>query len=150
MVTSFPARGFLARMRPRENEKRTSWLFIKRRDAAARTGKKNKILDLDRSVASGRSMDEIAAGKGKGPSRFIMAKRGRSPAKSEWQSHRAAKTKRAAAARTSAVKRSKRAKSVARLPSLSRRSSVPRWNVRQLAKNGCMRSNLMATAFNAC
>jgi bifunctional non-homologous end joining protein LigD len=47
----------LTRMRKREGEKRTNWLLIKHRDDFAREGKKNRILDEDTSVASGRSMD---------------------------------------------------------------------------------------------
>ena len=50
-------------MRKREGEKRTNWLLIKHRDEFAREGKKNKLLDEDISVASGRSMDEITAAK---------------------------------------------------------------------------------------
>jgi len=49
----------LTRMRSREGEKRTNWLLIKHRDAFAREEKKNRILDEDASVASGRSMDDI-------------------------------------------------------------------------------------------
>ena len=80
----------LARMRQREGEKRTNWLLIKHRDRFAREGKKNRILDKDTSVASGRSMDEITAGKGRGPKPFVTAKKSRAPAKAEWESHRAA------------------------------------------------------------
>jgi bifunctional non-homologous end joining protein LigD len=90
----------LTRMRNGEGEKRTNWLLIKHRDEFARDGKKNKILDEGASVASGRSMDEIAAGKGRGPKPFVTAKRSRAPAKAEWTSHRAA-------ARASAKKRSR-------------------------------------------
>jgi bifunctional non-homologous end joining protein LigD len=79
----------LTRMRKREGEKRTNWLLIKHRDEFARDGKKNRILDEDASVASGRSMDEIAAGKGRGPKPFVTAKKSRAPAKAEWTSHRA-------------------------------------------------------------
>jgi bifunctional non-homologous end joining protein LigD len=79
----------LTRMRKRAGEKRTNWLLIKHRDEYAREGKKNKILDEDTSVASSRSMDAIAAGKGRGPKPFVTAKRSRSPAKAEWKSHRA-------------------------------------------------------------
>lgn len=79
----------LTRMRKREGEKRTNWLLIKRRDEFAREGKKNRILDEDTSVASGRSMDEITAGKGRGPKPFVTAKRSRASAKAEWKSHRA-------------------------------------------------------------
>jgi ATP-dependent DNA ligase len=79
----------LNRMRKREGEKRTNWLLIKHRDEFAREGKRNRILDEDTSVASGRSMDEIAAGKGRGPRPFFTMKRSRAPAKAEWKSHRA-------------------------------------------------------------
>jgi bifunctional non-homologous end joining protein LigD len=80
----------LTKMRSREGEKRTSWLLIKHRDAFAREGKKNRILDEDTSVASGRSMDQIAAGKGRGPKPFITGSKSRASAKAEWTSHRAA------------------------------------------------------------
>lgn len=81
----------LTRMRSREGEKRTNWLLIKHRDAFAREGKKNTILDDENaSVASGRSMDDIAAGKGRGPKAFISGSKSRASAKAEWTSHRAA------------------------------------------------------------
>ena len=80
----------LTRMRNREGEKRTNWLLIKHRDAFAREGRKNTVLDEDASVASGRSMDDIAAGKGRGPRAFITGNRSRASAKAEWTSHRAA------------------------------------------------------------
>ena len=80
----------LTRMRNREGEKRTNWLLIKHRDAFAREGRKNTVLDEDASVASGRSMDDIAAGKGRGPRAFITGNRSRAFAKAEWTSHRAA------------------------------------------------------------
>src|ERR1700744_1109637 len=67
----------LTRMRQREGEKRTNWLLIKHRDAFAREGKKNRILDEDRSVASGRSMDEIAVRKGRKPKPLVTAKTSR-------------------------------------------------------------------------
>jgi bifunctional non-homologous end joining protein LigD len=80
----------LTRMRRREGEKRTNWLLIKHRDEFAREGKKNRILEEDISVASGRSMDEITTGKGRGPKPFVTAKKSRPPAKAEGKSHRAA------------------------------------------------------------
>src|SRR4029453_633669 len=80
----------LTRMRNREGEKRTNWLLIKHRDAFAREGRKNTVLDEDASVASSRSMDDIAAGKGRGPRAFITGNRSRASAKAEWTSHRAA------------------------------------------------------------
>src|SRR5713101_2983694 len=58
----------LVRMRnDRTGGKRTNWLLIKHRDEFAKEGKANNILDDDRSVASGRMMEEIASGKGKAP-----------------------------------------------------------------------------------
>ena len=51
----------------RAASKRNNWLLIKHRDEYAREGDGDALLeDDDRSVASGRTMDEIAAGKGKG------------------------------------------------------------------------------------
>lgn len=80
-------------MRNREGDKRINWLLIKHRDASALEGKKNKLLEeQDASVASGRSMDAITAGKGRGPKPFVTAKRARASAKAEWTSHRAAAT----------------------------------------------------------
>lgn len=65
----------LVRMRhDREGGKRTNWLLIKHRDRFAREGNANTILDHDRSVASGRAMSSIAAGKGKSPTPFMMKK----------------------------------------------------------------------------
>jgi bifunctional non-homologous end joining protein LigD len=53
--------------------KRTHWLLIKHRDRDVRPGDVQTLLDLDRSVASGRSMAQIAAGKGKSPAPFMLA-----------------------------------------------------------------------------
>lgn len=65
----------LVRMKnDRAGGKRTNWLLIKHRDAYAREGGDNDILDQDRSAASGRSMDDIAAGRGRKPKPFMLAK----------------------------------------------------------------------------
>src|ERR1043166_4284940 len=78
----------LVRMRSdRTGGKRTNWLLIKHRDDYAAEGKANDILDQDRSVASGRSMDQIAAGKGNAPKPFMSAKKG-GKADAVWQSNR--------------------------------------------------------------
>jgi bifunctional non-homologous end joining protein LigD len=62
----------LVRMKAdREGGKRTNWLLIKHDDGHAREGDHDALLDDARSVASGRPMDEIAAGKGRGPKPFI-------------------------------------------------------------------------------
>ncbi len=65
--------------------KRTNWLLIKHRDDFARDAEKVDVLKKDRSVASGRTMAQIAAGKGDGPSRF-MARGGDFNADAIWHS----------------------------------------------------------------
>src|SRR6185312_4176258 len=51
-------------------------------------GEKNHILEEDRSVASGRSIKQIAEGKGKAPKPFMMAKNGGGRADAVWHSNR--------------------------------------------------------------
>jgi bifunctional non-homologous end joining protein LigD len=54
----------LVRLRKRTGEKRNNWLLIKSDDEEARTPRDKDILDeADFSIKTGRSMDEIAAGK---------------------------------------------------------------------------------------
>jgi bifunctional non-homologous end joining protein LigD len=78
----------LVRMRhDRTGGKRTNWLLIKHRDEYAREGESNDLLEEDRSVASGRSMKEIASGKGKPPTPFMTA-RGKTKADAVWHSNR--------------------------------------------------------------
>jgi bifunctional non-homologous end joining protein LigD len=52
-----------------------NWLLIKHRDSAARPEDSGALLNTDRSVASGRSMDQIAAGTGRAPRPFMQATR---------------------------------------------------------------------------
>jgi len=79
----------LVRMRhDRDGGKRTNWLLIKHRDEYAREGKANNILDEDKSVASGRAMDQIAKGKGRAPKPFMTAKSARGKADAVWHSNR--------------------------------------------------------------
>jgi bifunctional non-homologous end joining protein LigD len=64
----------LVRMKhDRMGGKRTNWLLIKHRDEYATEGDGDAVLAEDRSVASGRSMASIAAGKGRAPKPFIEA-----------------------------------------------------------------------------
>ncbi len=53
------------------NGKRTNWLLIKHDDAYAHEGDHDALLDDAKSVASGRDMDQIAEGRGRGPKPFI-------------------------------------------------------------------------------
>jgi bifunctional non-homologous end joining protein LigD len=63
----------LVRMRnDRSNDRRNNWLLIKHHDAFDRTGNGNGPLAEDRSVASGRTMADIAAGKGRKPKPFML------------------------------------------------------------------------------
>ncbi|HEY6578529.1 MAG TPA: DNA ligase D [Rhizomicrobium sp.] len=87
----------LVRMRG-DGEKRVNWLLIKHRDGAERDGDGDTLLSADHSVASGRSMEAIAAGKGRAPTPFMRKSHTRAKAAAVWQSDRAARevTKRAA------------------------------------------------------
>jgi bifunctional non-homologous end joining protein LigD len=62
----------LVRMRGREGEKRTNWLLIKHRDDYSVEEDGAAVLEEnDTSVASGRTMEAIAAGKGRKPKPFM-------------------------------------------------------------------------------
>jgi bifunctional non-homologous end joining protein LigD len=68
----------LVRMKhDRSGGKRTNWLLIKHRDASASSDGGAALLAVDRSVASGRSMAQIAAGKGRAPTPFMLASSGK-------------------------------------------------------------------------
>jgi bifunctional non-homologous end joining protein LigD len=76
----------LVRMKRREREKRNNWLLIKHHDGWALEEHGAVLVEEETtSVASGREMEEIAAGKGKGPTKF-MTGRGRASGKGVWQS----------------------------------------------------------------
>ncbi len=66
--------------------KRTNWLLIKHNDASARPGDADALLKDERSVASGRRMEEIAAGKGRRPKPFMLSRKVAAPADDVWQS----------------------------------------------------------------
>jgi bifunctional non-homologous end joining protein LigD len=79
----------LVRMRnDRNGGKRNNWLLIKHRDEYAREGEDNNILEADKSVASGRTMDQIAAGKGRAPKPFMTANPDTVKADAVWNSNR--------------------------------------------------------------
>jgi bifunctional non-homologous end joining protein LigD len=77
----------LVRMRDDPGSKRNNWLLIKHRDGSAREGDDESLLLADRSVASGRRMAEIAAGKGKNPKPFVL-KASAHGADAVWNSNR--------------------------------------------------------------
>lgn len=76
--------------RDRERGNRTNWLLIKHRDGFERAGAP-ATMD-DRSVASGRTMDEIAAGKGKAPAPFIARANVPLTARAIWRSRAKSRT----------------------------------------------------------
>jgi len=61
--------------RERDRSNRNNWLLIKHRDGYERE-EGPPVTEKDRSVASGRSMEEIAAGKGRRPKSFMLAGKG--------------------------------------------------------------------------
>src|SRR5208282_4366185 len=79
----------LVRMKhSRTGGKRNNWLLIKHRDEFARPGDGDSILADDRSVASGRTMTEIAAGKGPRPTPFILRTKKRAEANAVYGSEK--------------------------------------------------------------
>jgi bifunctional non-homologous end joining protein LigD len=79
----------LVRMKRREREKRNNWLLIKHHDEFAVDGDGEALVrEAVTSVASGRTMDEIAAGKGKGPTPFMKGGKVRALADRIWNSNR--------------------------------------------------------------
>ena len=63
----------LVRMRnDKFKSKRNNWLLIKHHDGLEKAGDEDALLKKkDKSIASGRSMDQIEAGKGKKPKAFM-------------------------------------------------------------------------------
>src|SRR4029077_13651692 len=77
----------LVRMRgDRFGGKRTNWLLIKHRDAQSNTDGGDDVLGEDLSVASGRTMQQIADGKGKRPKPFMLATTSPARADAVWHS----------------------------------------------------------------
>jgi len=66
----------LVRMKwDRKGGKRTNWLLIKHRDAAAHEGDEDAILEDPKSIASGRTLKQIALGTGKAPTPFMTGRK---------------------------------------------------------------------------
>jgi bifunctional non-homologous end joining protein LigD len=119
----------LVRMKgDRYGGKRTNWLLIKHRDAFAKEGEANAFVNADRSVASGRSMAEIAEGRGKAPKPFMLAKGGKTRADAVWHSNRGE----AAEARAKTKAPSPKASAAAKAPKPKKVSSIPEFVAPQL------------------
>jgi bifunctional non-homologous end joining protein LigD len=107
----------LVRMKgDRYGGKRTNWLLIKHRDEFAREGEANDILDEDRSVASGRSMQQIAEGKGRAPKPFMLAKNGKAKADAIWHSNRGEAAEARAKNKAAAPRTTAKPKKVSAMP----------------------------------
>jgi len=74
--------------------KRNNWLLIKHRDEAAHDADHDRLLRDDRSIASGRRMDEIAEGKGRRPKPFMRGKAKPAAANAVWRSNRSERAER--------------------------------------------------------
>ncbi len=75
----------LVRMRQKERG-RNNWLLIKHRDGTEHDNDRDALLAKDRSVASGRTMAAIAAGKGRGPMPFMRRSPKSAKADAVWRS----------------------------------------------------------------
>src|SRR5215468_9594603 len=79
----------LVRMRdPRTPGNRNNWLLIKHRDSYEHKGGGDALLARDKSVASGRTMEQIASGKGRGPKPFMAAGAKAHDPRAVWHSNR--------------------------------------------------------------
>jgi len=74
-------------VRLKDEGPRHNWLLIKHRDAAARPHDDEDVLAEDASVASGRSMEEIAAGRGRPPKPFV--RKAKAAADAVWRTRQA-------------------------------------------------------------
>jgi bifunctional non-homologous end joining protein LigD len=116
--------GFvLVRMKRRPGEKSDNWLLIKHHDGYAVEDDGERLVhDEITSVASGRTMEEIAAGKGKGPKPFMSGGRARASAKAVWSSNRESEEPPAAPLKTAPP------------PKLKKPAALPGFIAPQLAK----------------
>ena len=75
----------------RGRDTRTNWLLIKHKDRYAKSGTAASVLAEDQSVASGRSMQQIADGVGRAPKPFMLAGAKLRKPDAVWHSNRDAK-----------------------------------------------------------
>jgi bifunctional non-homologous end joining protein LigD len=109
-------RWHLVRMRARDHERHENWLLIKGKDDEARGPRGKDILEEEpRSVTTGRSMEEIAAGKG-GKKRVWHSNRPAAEAETEEEADPPPRATRAASAAKKSVSRAKSTKPAARAP----------------------------------
>jgi bifunctional non-homologous end joining protein LigD len=88
---------------PNRRNGRTNWLLIKHRDQAAHEGDEDALLKDPKSIASGRTLKEIALGTGRAPTPFMTGKR--RAAGAVWESNKKGGGEKAAIAPTKAKPR---------------------------------------------
>ena len=125
----------LVRMKgDRYGGKRTNWLLIKHRDAYARDAEGvEEMMSEDRSVASGRAMDQIAAGKGRAPKPFMLSGK---PAKADavWHSNRGSTEDEAPNTRAATRRSSVATKRASRKKASGKRARIPAFVEPELCK----------------
>jgi bifunctional non-homologous end joining protein LigD len=99
-------------VRLRDEGKRRNWLLIKHRDEAAVDKNGGALAAEDRSIASQRTMAQIAAGEGQGATPFMTAAKGAADA--VWRSRRNAAS--TAAASPKVARAAPKSKAVSSLP----------------------------------
>ena len=125
-------RWHLVRMRSRERDRHENWLLIKGKDDASRSGRDTDILEEQpRSVATGRSMDEIAEGKGK--KRIWHSNRDAGQARSKPQTQHEFKAELRSQAQSQANRKSRSPAKTKAKPTPARRGAAPKARARAAA-----------------
>jgi bifunctional non-homologous end joining protein LigD len=126
----------LVRMRnDKYKSKRNNWLLIKHHDGLEKEGDADKLLKEDRSVASGRAMADIEAGKGRKPKPFMLKGIKEFEKDAVWNSDRGDAAELRASGRTSISKaKLGSSKSIAKPLKGEKVSSIPRFVEPQLCK----------------
>ena len=124
----------LVRMKgDRYGGKRTNWLLIKHHDSSSRADETDALLAEDRSVASGRKMADIAAGKGRRPKPFMLAGKTAAKADAVWHSNRSAAARDTPPA-TPKARGARRARTAAPSASKSGHARIPDFVKPELAR----------------
>lgn len=98
---------------------RSNWLLIKHKDEWARPGDGEAVLAADRSVASGRTMAQIAAGRGKAPRGFMLDDDCPAPPGDIWNAERTAASRVKEAEAKATRRRSARSSGAARIAAVT-------------------------------